>query len=166
MVCPEHRPLEQAPKALYRVRVALPDHELLLVMVHNLPLVSVGIERVVDVRLVGVYDRALRNTGFDDWHQRVGLRVLHLHGGNLAVALQHTEHGRLGLGAPALRPIDLFAFVLVGLPAAHIGLVNLNVTFKYRRAFVERRANLVQHEPRRLLRHAEVYCGLNRRDAL
>ena len=131
MVRPEHSPLEQAPEPLDCVRVALADHEFLLVVIHDLSVVSVGVQSGVDSSFIGINHGTFGNAGLDDGYQRVRLRFLDLHGRHLTLSLQHAEHRSLGLCAPALRALNLLRFVLVGLPSADIGLVNLDIAVKY-----------------------------------
>lgn len=171
-----------SPEALNSVRGVRTYRELLLAVTDE-DMVVFLVKSVVGRQFVGNHCRAFSHEMLNDGNEGASLGIgnllRHLVGvrllGNLARLRvhifrlpyhRHTEDGSLRLGAPALRLLRLLALVLVGFPTAKVHFVALHHTRKGDILLCEQGANLVENEPRRLLRNGNVRSQLNGRNAL
>ena len=171
-----------SPKAFNAVRGVATNGELLLAVTDE-DVVVLRTESVVGGQFVRDNRTALGNEMLNDGNEGGSLGVSHLFRHLVGVRLllnlaslgvhifrlphhRHTEDGSLRLGATPLSLLRLLALVLVGFPTAEVHFVALHHTRKGDILLCEQGANLVENEPRRLLRNGNVRSQLNGRNAL
>lgn len=121
----------------------------------------------VDVGLVREHRGTFGNKLLDDGHKGLRLRVRNDKGTHRSLAFSHTEDRGLGLEGTTRCVLCPLGVVLVDLATAEVHLVRLHLALKDGSVvlFVQG-ADLVEYEPRGLLRDAEVTAQLMGGNAL
>ena len=162
----EHLPLEVRPCAFQTVDVAEVVADVFADPMVDRVVVEPAFEAAIARELVG-HDVGSWFDILDDLPLNgFGVETIHLHCAKLAAALQHAEYG--GLADPAGSEMLALPFVLVALFAADERLINLYLA---RKRLIERLglggfAETMRHEPRGLLRDADITSELSAGDPL
>ena len=161
VISAEDAALEMRPKTFDGVG----GHIALGVFLHTVTDDAVNVALAREAVVCGEFVREhLRVVGHelpDNRHKCLGLRVLDLHCADGTLALHHSEDRSLGLHTAALVALSALAFVLVRLASAEVHLVHFNLALKGRRVVLcVECADLVENEPRGLLRHMNVAAKL------
>lgn len=163
MISAKDAPLEVSPKALNGISGDVTISVFLRSVTDDIVDISFLRKTLVSRQLIGEYTAIIGNELLDDGHQGNGLGILHPHGTDITLTGHHTEDRGLGLGGTTLRILCPLGFVLVGLTATKVHLINLHLTVKDGRiVLMVEGTNLMEDIPSGLLRDMNITAQLRR----